>query len=146
MSFSRSNRADQQFNGPSQRQYKVGELIRKALVETFERVEIRDPDLADTSITVSEVSVSPDLKAAKVFVMPLAGKNCEKVTAGLERAKTFLRNEVAKRITLKYMPRLDFKIDTAFDASQHLDQLLKSDDHTTIPRAAQEKRRDETAK
>tara|TARA_Y100000588_G_scaffold362574_1_gene424403 strand:- start:2402 stop:2842 length:441 start_codon:yes stop_codon:yes gene_type:complete len=146
MSPSRFKSADQKYNGPSQRQYKVGELIRKALVETFERVEIRDPDLANTSITVSEVSVSPDLKAAKVFVMPLAGKNCEKVITGLERAKTFLRNEVAKRVALKYMPRLNFKIDTAFDASQHLDQLLKSDDHGTIPRTRLEKRSNETTK
>ena len=80
---------------PSQRQFRVGEIIRKTLVEIFERVEIRDPHLAGISITVSQVVVGPDLKLARVYVMPLGGSNQEKVLEGLERATTFLRKNVA---------------------------------------------------
>lgn len=115
--------------GPSQRQYRVGELIRKALVDTFGRVEIRDPYLSNVSITISEVSVSPDLKAARVFVMPLGGIDSEKVISGLERAKNFLRKHVATRVELRYTPRLEFKLDTAFDTSQQLNRILNSQDY-----------------
>ena len=86
---------------PSQRQFRVGEIIRKTLVEIFERVEIRDPHLAGISITVSQVVVGPDLKLARVYVMPLGGSNQEKVLGGLERATTFLRKNVASRVSLK---------------------------------------------
>ena len=114
---------------PSQRQYKVGEIIKKALVETFERVEIRDPALSGTSITVSQVEIGPDLKLARVYIMPLGGHNQERVIEGLERATTFLRKNVAKRVALKYTPRLVFKVDNAFDSSQHIDKLFKSPDY-----------------
>lgn len=112
--------------GPSQRQLRVGELIRKAMVEVFERVTLRDPDLSDVPITVSEVSVSPDLKAATVFVMPLGGKGRGKVIAGLTRAAPYLRGQIAQRITLRHMPQLMFQIDTAFDASSHVNKLLQT--------------------
>ena len=114
---------------PSQRQYRVGEIIKKALVEIFERVEIRDPALSGTSITISQVEVGPDLKLARVYIMPLGGHNQEKVLEGLERATTFLRKNVAKRITLKFTPRLVFKVDNAFDSSQHIDRLFKSPEY-----------------
>ena len=105
---------------------RVGEVIRKAMVEILERVELRDPDIAGTPITVSEVSVSPDLKAATVFVMPLGGRDREAVIAGLARAAPFLRGQVARRVKLRHVPRLMFKIDTAFDSSSHMNELFHS--------------------
>ena len=114
--------------GKSQRQYRVGELIRKTLVEVFEKVEIRDPDLANVSITISEVSISPDLKAATVYVMPLGGDGQDNVLSGLRRASSFLRSKIAKIIQLRSVPRLDFKIDTAFDNSNNLNKVFKMAD------------------
>ena len=114
---------------PSQRQFRVGEIIRKTLVEIFERVEIRDPHLAGISITVSQVVVGPDLKLARVYVMPLGGSNQEKVLGGLERATTFLRKNVASRVSLKYTPRLEFRLDNAFDSSQHIEKIFKSPEY-----------------
>ena len=110
---------------PSQRQYKVGELLRKTLVDVLEREEIRDPDLKGISITISEVSVSPDLKAATVYVMPLGGKQQDSVLLGLKRAAPFLRSKMAKRVELRVVPKLDFKIDNAFDTSNNLNKVLK---------------------
>ena len=129
MSAARSKQEDARDGIPSQRQYKVGEIIKKALVETFERVEIRDPALSGTSITISQVEVGPDLKLARVYIMPLGGRNQEEVLEGLERATTFLRKNVAERISLKYTPRLVFKVDNAFDSSQHIDRLFKSPEY-----------------
>ena len=114
---------------PSQRQFRVGEIIRKTLVEIFERVEIRDPHLAGISITVSQVVVGPDLKLARVYVMPLGGSNQEKVLEGLERATTFLRKNVASRVSLRYTPRLEFRLDNAFDSSQHIEKIFKSPEY-----------------
>jgi ribosome-binding factor A len=114
--------------GKSQRQYKVGELIRKTLVEVFEKVEVRDPDLTNVSITISEVSISPDLKAATVYVMPLGGNGQDSVLSGLRRASSFLRSKIAKIIELRSVPRLDFKIDTAFDNSNNLNKVFKMAD------------------
>ena len=110
---------------PSQRQYKVGELLRKTLVDDLEREEIRDPDLKGISITISEVSVSPDLKAATVYVMPLGGRQQDNVLLGLKRAARFLRSKMAKRVELRVVPKLDFKIDNAFDTSNNLNKVLK---------------------
>jgi len=129
MSAARSKQEDARDGIPSQRQYKVGEIIKKALVETFERVEIRDPALSGTSITISQVVVGPDLKLARVYIMPLGGRNQEEVLEGLERATTFLRKNVAERVSLKYTPRLVFKVDNAFDSSQHIDRLFKSPEY-----------------
>lgn len=126
MSAARSKQEDARDGIPSQRQYKVGEIIKKALVETLERVEIRDPALSGASITISQVEIGPDLKLARVFIMPLGGHNQEKVLEGLERATTFLRKNVAERVALKYTPRLIFEVDNAFDSSQHIDRLFKS--------------------
>ena len=124
MAHPKAERPGHTDRSPSQRQLRVGEVIRKAMVEIFERVTLRDPDLAGVPITVSEVSVSPDLKAATVFVMPLGGEGCETVIAGLARAAPYLRGQIARRITLRHVPRLLFRIDTAFDASSHMNKLL----------------------
>ena len=117
---------------PSQRQYKVGELLRKTLVDVLEREEIRDPDLKGISITISEVSVSPDLKAAIVYVMPLGGKQQDSVLLGLKRAAPFLRSKMAKRVELRVVPKLDFKIDNAFDTSNNLNKVLKLTESTLV--------------
>ena len=128
MPRSRFKTSSRENTGKSQRQYKVGELIRKTLVEVFEKVEVRDPDLANVSITISEVSISPDLKAATVYVMPLGGNGQDGVLSGLNRASSFLRSKIAKIIELRSVPRLDFKIDTAFDNSNNLNKVLKMAD------------------
>jgi len=111
---------------PSQRQLKVGELIRHALAEIFTRGEIVDEVLDRYSLTVPEVRMTPDLKLATVYVLPLGGEGAEDVVKHLEQHKRFLRGEVAHRVSLKFMPELRFKGDTSFAASQRIDELLAS--------------------
>jgi ribosome-binding factor A len=111
---------------PSQRQLKVGELIRHALAEIFTRGEIVDEVLSRYSLTVPEVRMTPDLKLATVYVLPLGGAGAEDVVAHVEKHKRFLRGEVAKRVNLRYMPELRFRIDTSFESSRRIDELLAS--------------------
>lgn len=111
---------------PSQRQLKVGELIRHALAEIFARGEIVDDVLDHYSLTVSEVRVTPDLKLATVFVLPLGGTGAEDVVKHLDKHKRFLRGELARRVSLKFMPELRFRIDTSFASSKRIDELLAS--------------------
>jgi ribosome-binding factor A len=113
-------------NAPSQRQLKVGELIRHALADIFSRGDVTDEVIARHSLTVPEVRMSPDLKLATCFVMPLGGGEAKEVVAHLEKHKRFLRGEVARRISLKFMPELRFKVDTSFEASARIDELLAS--------------------
>jgi ribosome-binding factor A len=110
----------------SQRQLRVGELIRHALVDILARGELRDPDLAGASVTVTEVRVSPDLRNAAVFVLPLGGERTGEVVAALQRAAPFLRRLIASSVTMKYLPELSFLADTAFDARERIDSLLRS--------------------
>ena len=112
--------------GPSQRQLKVGELIRHALAEIFSRGDLMDDVIARHSLTVPEVRMSPDLKIATCFVMPLGGGEAEEVVAHLAKHKRFLRGELARRVTLKFMPELRFKVDTSFQTSARIDELLAS--------------------
>lgn len=109
----------------SQRQLRIGELLRHALAELFSRGELRDPDLSGTSLTVLEVSVSPDLKNARAFVMPLGGVNTDRVMAALERSSRHIRAQLARRVELKYMPEMHFTLDTSFEHSEAVDRLLK---------------------
>jgi ribosome-binding factor A len=111
---------------PSQRQLKVGELIRHALAEIFARGEIVDHVLDQYSLTVSEVRMTPDLKLATVFVLPLGGEGAEDVVKHFDKHKRFLRGELARRVNLKFMPELRFKIDTSFASSKRIDELLAS--------------------
>jgi len=113
---------------PSQRQLRVGETLRHALAEVMERTAFNDPDLAGVSITVTEVDPSPDLKQATVFVMRLGGGDMKAALKGLGRVKSFLRREVSKRVTLRYVPDLKFRADTTFDEAQHIDDLLHRPD------------------
>lgn len=111
---------------PSQRQLKVGELIRHALAEIFSRGEVMDEVIARHSLTVPEVRMSPDLKIATAFVMPLGGGEANEVVDHLEKHKRFMRGEVARRVSLKFMPELRFRVDTSFEASARIDELLSS--------------------
>jgi ribosome-binding factor A len=111
---------------PSQRQLKVGETIRHALAEIFARGEIVDDVLDQYSLTVSEVRMTPDLKLATIFVLPLGGAGAEDAVEHLDKHKRFLRGELAKRVNLKFMPELRFKIDTSFASSKRIDELLAS--------------------
>ncbi len=111
---------------PSQRQWKVGELIRHALAEIFARGEIVDDVLERHSLTVPEVRMTPDLKLATAYVMTLGGGEAEEAVAHLDKHKRFLRGLLAKRVNLKFMPELRFKVDTSFEASARIDALLAS--------------------
>lgn len=111
---------------PSQRQLKVGELIRHAFADIFFRGEVMDDVLSKHSLTVPEVRMTPDLKLATVYVMPLGGGDADEVVAHLNTHQRFLRGEVARRVSLKFMPELRFKVDTSFESSRRIDELLAS--------------------
>ena len=103
-------------HGPSQRQLRVGELIRRTLADVLNRAEIHDPELNAMSITVGEVSCSSDLKIATVHVMPLMGSvPVEDAIAALARNKYELRRRISSELTLKYAPDLRFRPDAVFD-------------------------------
>ncbi|GGC52193.1 30S ribosome-binding factor RbfA [Chelatococcus reniformis] len=113
--------------GPSQRQLRVGELVRHALADVLARGHIADDVLARHVITVPEVRMSPDLRLATCYVMPLGGKDETAVVAALERNKKALRTEVAHRVNLRYAPELRFRRDETFDEANRIDRLLHSD-------------------
>ncbi len=110
--------------GQSQRQLKVGEEIRHALAFIVERGELHDPALQGRAITVTEVRVSPDLRNATAFVMPLGGGEVDEVVRALRRARPFLRRMVAREVKLRYVPDLSFQADESFDAYGRIDALL----------------------
>ena len=109
---------------PSQRQLRVGEEIRHALVRILGSDRLHDPDLAGASLTVTEVRVSPDLKAATVFVTPFAGGEPEKVVSALRRAAGFLQRELANEIELRVLPRLSFAHDARFERAGAIERIL----------------------
>lgn len=111
-----ANKRNSSGDGPSQRQLRVGELIRRSLSDVLNRGEIHDPDLNRMSITVSEVSLSNDLKVATAYVMPLMGSvPVEEAIAALARNKHELRHRVVRGMTLKHAPDLRFRPDETFD-------------------------------
>ncbi len=112
---------------PSQRQLRVGEELRHALSEVLGEASLRDPDLVEAAITVTEVRLSPDLKNATAFVMPLGGADLEVKVAALRRAAPFLRGEVARRLKLRFTPRLSFEPDLSFDTAGRIDAVLRGD-------------------
>jgi ribosome-binding factor A len=112
---------------PSQRQLRVGELVRHALSEILQRGEVHDPALEATVVTVPEVRMSPDLRLATAYVMPLGGKDTDAVLEALERNKKYLRGEVAHRLkNLRYAPDVRFRLDTSFAEGERVDALLRS--------------------
>lgn len=111
---------------PSQRQLRLGEEIRHVLAWIIERGEIRDPRLIGLPVTVTEVRISPDLRNATVFVVPLGGTGDPKALIdALGAATPFLRHRVARSVTLKYVPNLIFKSDSSFDQASRIDDLLR---------------------
>jgi ribosome-binding factor A len=112
--------------GPSQRQLKVGETVRKELSDILTRGEFSDPDLEGAIVTIPEVRMTPDLRLATCLVMPLGGKNAENVEKALNRSAKYLRGQVSRRLTMKYMPDLRFVLDTRFDDDDRIGTLLHS--------------------
>ena len=113
-------------SGGSQRQLRVGEQVRHAIAEILAQGSVHDADLEGHIITVPEVRMSPDLKLATVYVMPLGGRDTEIVLAALERNKKFLRGEVARRVNLKFAPDLRFRVDERFDEAERIEKLLRT--------------------
>jgi len=113
-------------SGSSQRQLRVGEQVRHAIAEILAQGSVHDADLEGHIITVPEVRMSPDLKLATVYVMPLGGRDTEIVLAALERNKKFLRGEVARRVNLKFAPDLRFRVDERFDEAERIEKLLRT--------------------
>jgi ribosome-binding factor A len=110
--------------GPSQRQLRVAEEIRHVLAGVFARQELRDPDLADAQVTVTEVRIGPDLKHAIAFVARLGRSDVDALLPALKRATPFLRGQVAHSLRLKFAPDLTFQPDTALEYATKIDRLL----------------------
>ena len=122
----RYHQRDHSSAGPSQRQLRVGELIRHALAEMLSRGDIHDPVIEGHMITVPEVRMSPDLRLATVYVMPLGGKDEQEVVAALERNKKFLRGEIAHRVNLKFAPEIRFRVDERFGEAERIEKILRT--------------------
>jgi ribosome-binding factor A len=112
--------------GPSQRALRVGEQIRHALAEMLTRGDVHDPVLEGHLITVPEVRMSPDLRLATIYVMPLGGKDVNEVIEALDRNKRYLRGEIAHRVNLKFAPDVRFRADERFDEAERIDRLLRT--------------------
>lgn len=109
---------------PSQRQLRVAEEIRYALAMTIERGDVHDAVLQQHPLTITQVRVSPDLKNATAFFTPLGGGEATQLLDALKRATPFLRHELARRVNMKFVPRLSFQTDTSFDEYSHIEELL----------------------
>ncbi|MGO4408121.1 30S ribosome-binding factor RbfA [Bosea sp. RAF48] len=114
-------------SGPSQRQLRVGELIRHALADMLARGDIHDDVLAKHVVTVPEVRLSPDLKLATAYIMPLGGQDIKPVLKALEANKRYMRGEIAHRVNLKYAPDIRFRADESFAEAERIDALLDTD-------------------
>jgi ribosome-binding factor A len=117
---------DQAPGGGSQRQLRVGELVRHAVADLLMRGEVHDPVLEGHLITVPEVRMTADLRLATIYVMPLGGRDAENVVAAFERNKKFLRAEIAHRINLKFAPDIRFRVDERFAEADRIEKLLHS--------------------
>ena len=113
--------------GPSQRQLRVGELIRRRLSEVLSRGEVHDPELNAFSITVAEVRAAADLKTATAYVLPLGGRDAEGALAALNRNRSEIRRSVAKGLELKFAPELRFVLDDTFDRMDETRRLFSQD-------------------
>ena len=109
---------------PSQRQLRVGEELRHALAQLLRPGELRDPALQEASVTVTEVRMSPDLRNATAFVMPLAGAKADEVMAGLERSSGFLKARIGRSLGLRFTPNIAFALDRAFEQAERIATLL----------------------
>lgn len=113
---------------PSQRQLRVGELVRKEVSDILARGTLADPVLDGTIVSVPEVRMTPDLRLANCLVMPLGGKDADKVVAALNRSSRHIRRELGRRLTMKFLPDVRFVIDTRFDDDDRITSLLRRED------------------
>src|SRR6202051_3641571 len=111
--------------GGSQRQLRVGELVRHEVADLFTRGEIHDPVLEAHMITVPEVHMSPDLRLATIYIMPLGGRDGAAVLDALDRNKRYMRGEIARRVNLKFAPEIRFRIDDRFDEAERIEKFLR---------------------
>jgi len=118
---------DNKPTGPSQRMLRVGELVRHALAAMFARGEIEDDALRGAVITVPEVRMTPDLKIANAYIMPLGGLHAEEIVVALNRHRKFIRGRVAPQINMKYAPEVRFYVDDTFEEAGRIDALLRSE-------------------
>ena len=123
----RSMRRDAAPGGPTQRQLRVGEMLRHALADVLRENDIRDPDLDGVSVTITQIKPSPDMRYATVYCEPLGGGNAKEIVAALNRHKGFLRGEMGHRIAMKFTPDLRFVEDESFAEAQKIEDILKSD-------------------
>ena len=112
--------------GPSQRALRVGELVRHTMAEMLTRGDVHDPVIETHLITVPEVRMSPDLKLATIYVMPLGGRDVNEVVEALERNTRFLRGEIARHVNLKFAPEIRFRVDERFDEAERIEKLLRT--------------------
>jgi len=112
--------------GPTQRQLRVGEMLRHALATVLFRGDIRDPDLVGVSVTITQVKPSPDMRHATVFCEPLGGKEADKIISALNRNKAYLRGQMGHLIDIKFTPDLRFVEDTSFAEAEKIETILKS--------------------
>src|SRR3984957_10193680 len=120
--------ADEPLASPrSQRRLRVGEQLRHALAQLLRPGELRDPALFDANITVTEVQVSPDLRNATAFVMPLGGRNAADIVTALRRSAPFLKGRIARTVRLRLVPNLSFALDRAFDSAERIAAVLHSE-------------------
>jgi ribosome-binding factor A len=124
----RRRSSDKDNRGPSQRQLRVGEEIRHLLAELLERSDMRDPDLRDARITVTSVDVSPDLRSATAFIMPLGGQDKDRLLAAMKRAAPWFRARVGEKAGLRSAPEIRFQLDTTFDEADKIGSLLRRPD------------------
>jgi len=115
-----------QSQGASQRQLRVGELIRHELADMFSRGDVHDPVIETHMITVPEVHMSADLRLATIYIMPLAGRDATAVLEALERNKRYVRGEISRRVNLKFAPEIRFRIDERFDEAERIEKLLRT--------------------
>jgi ribosome-binding factor A len=110
----------------SQRQLRVGELIRHELAAMLSHGDVHDPVIEAHMITVPEVRMSADLRLATIYVMPLGGRDEKEVIDALERNKRYMRGEIARRVNLKFAPEIRFRIDERFDEAERIEKLLRT--------------------
>jgi ribosome-binding factor A len=124
--MARHHHRENSAGGGSQRQLRVGELIRHELADMLSRGDIHDPVIEGHMITVPEVRMSPDLRLATIYVMPLAGRDENDVLAALDRNKRYVRGEIARRVNLKFAPEIRFRIDERFGEAERIEKLLRT--------------------
>ena len=109
----------------TQRQLRVGEMIKQSLGMIFVRNEAKVPELETNNITVTEVKMSPDLKVAKAYVIPLGGKNAEETVEKLKKYSFLIRKTLSKKIIMKFLPKILFTKDDSFDYAEKIENLIK---------------------